>query len=111
MLAAQEQEQAMAAARATAQYQPQPAPVQQVYPLQTTSYGAYDLRREERSPMMGRLLIAGVFVVAVACAFCCGIFFGFELAGFFPAAPAGPIRATPTREGLFLLHQVIVHLA
>jgi len=104
-LAAQEQ---ALAAQAAATFQPvQPAqPIPQAYPLQTTNYGGYGLGREERSPMQGRLLIAAVLVVAVACAFCCGM---LAMAAFFEyAAPGGPKPIpSPTKQTFEFLFTVI----
>lgn len=96
------QQQAMAAQAAV--YQPQPLqPIQQAYPLQTT-YSAFDLRREESSPMRGRVLVAVILVVAVACAFCCGVIFGLWVFDFLPSAPK--TVPTPTRQSFELLHLI-----
>lgn len=107
------QQQAMAQQQALAQ---QSAMNQQIpqyggsnYPIQTMpNYGGgYDLRQEERSPITGRLIIAGVLVIAVACAFCAGCVFGFEiLSPMFPPTPAAPARATATPQSLNLLYQL-----
>ena len=103
------QEQAMAAQAAAYQPMQSAQPIQQAYPLQTTNYGGYGFTREERSPMQGRLLIAGVLVIAVACAFCCGM---IAMAAFFEfAAPASPKPVpTPTRQ-TFEFIQTLVQLA
>lgn len=104
------QEQAMAA-QAAATFQPPPPvqPIQQAYPLQTTNYGGYGFAREERSPMQGRLLIAAVLVIAVACAFCCGVLFGLWIFDFLPTAPP-KITPTPTRQ-TFEFIQTVIQLA
>lgn len=102
------QEQAMAAQAAVFQQQQQVQPIQQAYPLQTTNYGGYGLGREERSPMQGRLLIAVVLVVAVACAFCCGM---LAMAAFFEfATPAPKPVPSPTRQ-TFEFIQTVIQLA
>ena len=100
-LAAQEQ-----ALAAQAVYQPplQAQPIQQAYPLQTTSYGGYGINREEPSPLRARLLIAAVLVIAVACAFCCGV---LTMVAFYElSAPPKP-TPTPTRQGLEFLQMVL----
>ena len=103
-----EQEQAMAAQAAAAyQQQAQVQPIQQ-YPLQTTNYGGYGYTREERSPMQGRLLIAAVLVVAVACAFLCGCLFGGFIEGYvLTPQPTPPVRATPTRQTFEFINALI----
>jgi len=104
------QEQALAA-QAAATFQPvQPVqPIQQAYPLQTTNYGGYGYAREERSPMQGRVLIAAVLVVAVACAFCCGM---IAMAAFFEFAAPGAPKPTPSpTKQTFELIQTLIQLA
>jgi hypothetical protein len=116
-LAAQQQAMAQQQALAQQQAMSQQAAMNQPpyggssYPLQTTNYGGgYDLRQEERSPMTGRLIVAAVLVVAVACAFCAGCLFGFEiLSPMFPAAPTGP-TPRPTPQGLNLIFQFVSNL-
>jgi hypothetical protein len=108
-LAAQEQAMAAQAAAmyAQQQQQQQPQPIRQTYPLQTTNYGGYDFRQEEGSPMARRLLIVGVLVVAVACAYCCGL---MTMAAFFEFATPSTPKPTPTKQSLELL-QMILQLA
>lgn len=101
------QEQALAAQAAATFQQAQIAqPIPQAYPLQTTNYGGYGYGREERSPMQGRLLIAAVLVVAVACAFCCGM---LVMAAFFEYAAPGAPKPTPspTRQTFEFIQSVI----
>jgi uncharacterized membrane protein YvbJ len=103
-------EQAMAAQAAAAfQQQTQAQPIQQSYPLQTTNYGGYGFAHEERSPMQGRLLITAVLVVAVACAFCCGV---LVTAAFFEfATPATPKPIPSPTKQTFEFIQTLIQLA
>ncbi len=98
---------ALAASQQAAPSEAQPTPY--AYPQQPPTFGGFDFRREaERSPMTGRILIVAVIVIAVACAFCCGILFGFEiLSPMFPPGPTPRPSATPTKESLQLLEAVL----
>ena len=111
-LAAQQQALAQAAMQQQQQLlsaqSPYQQPSQATYPLQTTNYGGYDFRREERSPLTGRLLIAGVLVIAVACAFLCGCLIGGYIEGYVLNQPT-PVRPSPTAapQGLLLIEQLV----
>ncbi len=98
---------ALAAAQHAATSEPQPA--QYAYPQPQPAFGGFDFRRDgERSPMVGRILIVAVIVIAVACAFCCGLVFGFEvISPMFPSGPTPRPSATPTKETLQLFEMVI----
>jgi uncharacterized membrane protein YvbJ len=96
---------ALAAAQQAASNEPQPA--QYAYPpqQQPSAFGGLSFRRDgERSPMAGRILIVAVIVIAVGCAFCCGLLFGFEiLSPMFPPGPTPRPSATPTKESFQFL--------
>ncbi len=99
---------ALGAHQAAEAAEPQPSPY--AYPQQQPpTFGGFDFRRDgETSPMAGRLLIVAVIVIAVACAFCCGLVFGFEvLSPMFPASPAPRATPTPTKESLQFLETIL----
>jgi uncharacterized membrane protein YvbJ len=103
---------ALAAAQQASTNEPLPAAYAYPQQQQPSTFGGFDFRRDgERSPMAGRLLIVAVIVIAVGCAFCCGLVFGFEiLSPMFPPGPTPRPSATPTKEGFQMIEGILRQL-
>lgn len=77
---------------------------------QPSGYG-YDTQPPSESPAAGRtMLVVGILLLSVCCAFACGLAFGFEIIptmlGLGPVPAAKP-TPTPTPSSLNLLQMLV----